>query len=345
MKDTDYTYAVAYIRTLENKMLTAGTLEAILNSESYEDAVKLIHDSGFSKNGSDSDSVDGLIKKELEYAWSEAREVCPEGAPLDVLLYKNDFHNLKTVLKAVITDTAWENLIIKPCITDPQAICDAIKNTDFSELPEFMSEACERAYKIITETHDGQKAEVYADRKCLEEMKKRADKEKNEFLTGWVDLNIVIANMKIAARAVGRSKDFISSAMVKNEDSHYERLTEAALSSFDSVCDAVASIGYPEAAEKLRGTYLCVDRAHTVELPAYTYFVADLIGLEVSDTEGKVYGKLTNVYETGANDVYEVAGGKLMVPALKKVLHEVDIPGGRMVLEANVLREVGLFAD
>lgn len=252
MKDTDYTYAVAYIRTLENKMLTAGTLEAILNSESYEDAVKLIHDSGFSKNGSDSDSVDGLIKKELEYAWSEAREVCPAGAPLDVLLYKNDFHNLKTVLKAVITDTAWENLIIKPCITEPQAICDAIKNTDFSELPKFMSEACERAYKIITETHDGQKAEVYADRKCLEEMKKRADKEKNEFLTGWVDLNIVIANMKIAARAVGRSKDFISSAMVKNEDSHYERLTEAALSSFDSVCDAVASIGYPEAAEKLK---------------------------------------------------------------------------------------------
>ena len=43
-------------------MLTAGTLEAILNSESYEDAVKLIHDSGFSKNGSGSDIVDGLIK-------------------------------------------------------------------------------------------------------------------------------------------------------------------------------------------------------------------------------------------------------------------------------------------
>ena len=113
----------------------------------------------------------------------------------------------------------------------------------------------------------------------------------------------------------------------------------------DMVLAHIEGYDTPEAAEKLRGTYLCVDRAHTVELPAYTYFVVDLIGLEVSDTEGKAYGKLTNVYETGANDVYEVAGGKLMVPALKKVLHEVDIPGGRMVLEANVLREVGLFAD
>lgn len=101
----------------------------------------------------------------------------------------------------------------------------------------------------------------------------------------------------------------------------------------------------PEAAEKLRNGYLCVDRAHAVELPAYTYFVADLIGLEVLDTEGKAYGKITNVYETGANDVYEVDGGKLMLPALKKLLHEVDISAGRMVLNSDVLREVGLFAD
>lgn len=101
----------------------------------------------------------------------------------------------------------------------------------------------------------------------------------------------------------------------------------------------------PEAAEKLRNGYLCVDRAHAVELPAYTYFVADLIGLEVLDTEGNTYGKITNVYETGANDVYEVNGGKLMLPALKKLLHEVDISAGRMVLNSDVLREVGLFAD
>lgn len=101
----------------------------------------------------------------------------------------------------------------------------------------------------------------------------------------------------------------------------------------------------PEAAEKLRNGYLCVDRAHAVELPAYTYFVADLMGLEVLDTEGKAYGKITNVYETGANDVYEVDGGKLMLPALKKLLHEVDIAAGRMVVNSDVLREVGLFAD
>lgn len=100
-----------------------------------------------------------------------------------------------------------------------------------------------------------------------------------------------------------------------------------------------------EEAEKLRGGYILVDRQHAVKLPDYTYFVADLIGLQVFDTEGTSYGKLTAVLETGANDVYEIDGGKLLVPALKKVLEKVDIPCGKLLLKAAVLREVGVFAD
>ena len=75
------------------------------------------------------------------------------------------------------------------------------------------------------------------------------------------------------------------------------------------------------------------------------FLFADLIGLSVSDTEGKAYGKVTDVLSTGANDVYVIDGGKLMVPALKKVIDRVDVAGGEMVFKADVLREVGLFAD
>ncbi|MCL2670572.1 MAG: ribosome maturation factor RimM [Clostridiales bacterium] len=100
-----------------------------------------------------------------------------------------------------------------------------------------------------------------------------------------------------------------------------------------------------EQAETLRNAYLCVPREKAVPLPAFTYFVADLIGCEVSDTGGKHYGKITDVLVTGANDIYEIEGGKLLVPALKKVLSEVDTKNKRMVLHAEILREVGCFAD
>ena len=76
-----------------------------------------------------------------------------------------------------------------------------------------------------------------------------------------------------------------------------------------------------------------------------TYFVADLIGCDTFDTAGRRYGKVTDVVETGANDVYVIENGKLMVPALKRVLHEVATEEQRIVFDAKVLSEVGLFED
>ena len=100
-----------------------------------------------------------------------------------------------------------------------------------------------------------------------------------------------------------------------------------------------------ERAETLKNVYLCVSRDNAVKLRKDTYFIVDLIGCETFDTNGKAYGKLTDVLETGAHDVYEIDGGKLLVPALKKLLREVDVENGRIVFDADVLEEVGCFAD
>ncbi|MBQ1821116.1 MAG: 16S rRNA processing protein RimM [Clostridia bacterium] len=113
----------------------------------------------------------------------------------------------------------------------------------------------------------------------------------------------------------------------------------------DSVILSIEGYETPEAANALRGAYICVDREHRVKLPKDTYFVTDLCGCETFDTDGNAFGRLTNVYETGANDVYEIEHGKLMVPALKRVLHEVDTESGRITFDAAVLKEVGLFED
>ena len=101
-----------------------------------------------------------------------------------------------------------------------------------------------------------------------------------------------------------------------------------------------------EQAEMLRDHYICVDREHAVKLPEGRYFVVDLIGCTVVDTNGNELGKLTDVLETGANDVYVISGEKnLMVPALKKLLHKVDVESKHIELDAAVLEEVGLFED
>ena len=100
----------------------------------------------------------------------------------------------------------------------------------------------------------------------------------------------------------------------------------------------------PEAAGKLVGKVLYLDRDQ-VELEEGTYFIADLIGLKVVDADDpdKVYGTLTQVSATGANDVYHILfpdGKTYYIPAIPQVVIETDIEGG--VMKIRPLE--GLFA-
>jgi 16S rRNA processing protein RimM len=54
----------------------------------------------------------------------------------------------------------------------------------------------------------------------------------------------------------------------------------------------------------------------------------------VVDTEGKLLGRLAQIIETGANDVYVVRGpaGEILLPAIEEVVREVDPVAGKMVV-------------
>lgn len=99
-----------------------------------------------------------------------------------------------------------------------------------------------------------------------------------------------------------------------------------------------------EDAMAYRSQILYLDREE-VELEPGTYFIQDLLGLQVYDVDsGVCYGKLTEVEPTGANDVYTVKGedGKeRLVPAIPQVVVETDVDGGKMFIRPLE----GLFDD
>ena len=77
-----------------------------------------------------------------------------------------------------------------------------------------------------------------------------------------------------------------------------------------------------------KGCSLYVNRAHAVKLQKDEYFIADLIGVEVFDEDDNYIGKLTDVLETGANDVYEITTEDdkvYLFPAIKECIKKVDM--------------------
>lgn len=90
-----------------------------------------------------------------------------------------------------------------------------------------------------------------------------------------------------------------------------------------------------EAANKLRGSYIKVDRKSAVKLPKDTYFICDLIDLEVYDEKGLLLGTVKDVLQTGSNDVYVIqsSGKDILIPALKDIVKKIDLENKKILVE------------
>ena len=80
--------------------------------------------------------------------------------------------------------------------------------------------------------------------------------------------------------------------------------------------------------ESIKGRKLFVTRKNAVKLQKDEYFIADLIGLKVIDEEKQLEGTLTDVLQTGANDVYDITladGRNLLLPAIADCVLLVDL--------------------
>ena len=87
--------------------------------------------------------------------------------------------------------------------------------------------------------------------------------------------------------------------------------------------------------EKYLKKDLLVDREHAVELGENENFIADLIDMEVVTDEGKILGTLTDVIETGANDVYAVKTPEekeILLPAIRDCILDVNVDEKRMTV-------------
>ncbi len=91
-----------------------------------------------------------------------------------------------------------------------------------------------------------------------------------------------------------------------------------------------------EDAENFRNKLVQREIDENEELEEDTYYIKDLIGLEVYLEKGELFGKIKDVFQTGANDVYviqTVDEKEVLIPAIKSVVKDVDIISNKMIIE------------
>ena len=89
-----------------------------------------------------------------------------------------------------------------------------------------------------------------------------------------------------------------------------------------------------EEAEKLRNSYILINRNDLEPLEEGVYYITDLLGLEVYTEDGTLLGKVDDIYNTGSNDIYVVKddlGKQKLLPGIPEVLKNVDLEHGKII--------------
>jgi len=89
-------------------------------------------------------------------------------------------------------------------------------------------------------------------------------------------------------------------------------------------------------AETYKNKVLTVEREMLGELPDGTYYICDLLGLEVLKLDGKKLGTIEDIIKTGSNDVYVVENGTkkpILLPVIDDVVKEVNVEEGYVKVE------------
>lgn len=108
----------------------------------------------------------------------------------------------------------------------------------------------------------------------------------------------------------------------------------------DVVIVAIKGIEDRNAAEKLKGLELSVERDDLPETPKGEFYQIDLIGLAVFDEDGNQVGELKGFQHFGAGDLLEIErpiGRTGLVPFADSMVPVIDVEEGRIVLSETGL--------
>lgn len=243
MAETRYASAVAAVKAMENSLLTHTDIEQLINASGKNEIMSLIA----SKKGSDSENAS------LQEVWNMLHDYAPDCEELKIILYRNDFHNLKAALKSLIADRNPERYYIRPTNLELSNLKNILASKEYEELPEYMRSTAEQAYELLTRTLDGQIADMFIDRSALAEMIKASEKCGNDFIQKYSELTAVCADIKTAYRCCLMKKQypFIESGLCGTRELDREDLAKASAGGMEALMSLLENTSYADGAKLL----------------------------------------------------------------------------------------------
>ncbi len=204
-----YPFAVAVVRSKENNLVSKDKLMQMAEAPTAEDALRILSESGYGTLApGEIHDFEKLLSAQLSDAYRSLAGLIPDDKLVDIFLYKNDYHNIKVLIKQTVSGTDGSAYLIDGGTVSLDTLKAAFEERKFTDLPDLDIAAVNEAMEEYAKTKDGRYIDLILDRACFKTMAEAAQKSKNDYVIGYVERLADVTNIKTFIRIKRRGKNF-----------------------------------------------------------------------------------------------------------------------------------------
>ena len=240
-----YPFAVASVRSMENKLLTKQKLMQMAEAKDATEALRLLQDSDYGKTQvRDAHEFEAMIQANLEEAYQAVGKLIPNETFMDIFRFKNDYHNVKVLIKEEISKVNGKKYLIQGGSIPLEVLQNNFRERNYMELPNIDEKAVEEAIEMYAKTKNGAYIDVILDKACFRVMSEAANKLGIDYVAKYVQKLADVTNLKtlLRIRTLGRTEEELKENFVPGGELSVDTLIRALRN--DSAVAVLKETGY-----------------------------------------------------------------------------------------------------
>lgn len=200
-KNKIYPFAVASVRSMENKLLTKQKLMQMADAKDAAEALRILSETDYGKTEiKDEHDFEKMIQNHLEAEYQAVGKLIPSETFMDIFRFKNDYHNVKVLIKEEISKVSGKKYLIQGGSIPLDILQKSFRERNYMELPNIKPEAVQEATEMYAKTKSAHYIDVILDKACFQVMSDAAEKLGNAYVSGYVRKLADVTNLKTLLR-------------------------------------------------------------------------------------------------------------------------------------------------
>ncbi len=254
-KDTDFLYISARIKFLETKLLGRSVIERLLDTPSPDEALKVLGDTEYGNDIAEMENIydfEKILEQSMSRTINTLKESFTNHEIIHFFTAKNDFHNLKVIVKGDILGEEFKQHFSMLGEVSTEEIKKYVSGDTGASIPDNLKTAYHLAIKQYQKTQDPQQVDFVIDQALFREMANIVEITKDPFLGEYLGALADLTNIKtfVRLKKIGVDIKTVDSALVVGGDLTGEFFKELFAENTQALVDALGPTLYHQVVEE-----------------------------------------------------------------------------------------------